>query len=57
MKLGVVSVMLVYVCVLMCVYASTVQQEVLLCLHLSMWTELTEALVSGQPGLSVAAAL
>ena len=35
----------------------TVQQEVLLCLHLSVWTEPTQPVLSGQPGLPVSARL
>ena len=34
---------------------ATLKQEVLLCLHLSLWTELTQPVFSRQPGLSVAA--
>ena len=35
----------------------TVQQEVLLCLHLSVWIEPTQPVLSGQPGLLVSTQL
>ncbi len=46
----------VCVCPDVCVCV-TVQQEVLLCLQLCVRTEPTQPLLSGQPGLPVAAAL